>query len=313
MAATVLSHFGSQLAQALNATSDKLFPQSVATVYVPVGYAPTYWESKWLQLFDNSEYPAVTLAFVLFIWHEFVFFGRFFPYFVMDQFPYFKKYKIQDTKENDSAAYWKCVKYVILCQLFLQLPMLMLFHPVATSMGMKFLEVPFPSISTVVLSCIFCLIVEDAYHYWVHRAMHYGALYKYIHKMHHEYSAPFGIAAEYAHPIEVLVLGQGFFLGPAILLAAGVDVHVITMAWWMGLRLFETVDVHCGYDFPWSVHNWMPFWGGSDFHDYHHMAFVSNFSSSFRWWDWMFGTDAKYNAWKARTKAEKAEKAKKLQ
>jgi methylsterol monooxygenase len=32
------------------------------------------------------------------------------------------------------------------------------------------------------------------------RAMHaYTPLYKRVHKLHHEFSAPFGLAAEYAH------------------------------------------------------------------------------------------------------------------
>ncbi|TPX66727.1 hypothetical protein SpCBS45565_g04268 [Spizellomyces sp. 'palustris'] len=263
-------------------------------------YTPTYLERQWVGLFENASHPALKLALVLFIWHEVVFFGRFLPYYIMDQIPFFKKWKIQEAKENTPEMYWKCVKSVIQSQLFVQLPMMLLFHPTATWLGMRFLEVPFPSWTTIALSCLFCLAVEDCYHYFAHRLMHHGPFYKYIHKLHHEFQAPFGIAAEYAHPIEVLVVGQGFFLGPVALLAMGVDMHVLTMAVWLAVRLIETVDVHAGYDFPWSIHKILPFWGGADFHDYHHMAFVGNYSSSFRWWDWLFGTDAAYNVWKAK-------------
>ena len=35
------------------------------------------------------------------------------------------------------------------------------------------------------------------------------------------------------------------------------------------------------------------------------MAFVNNFSTSFRWFDRMFGTDDKYRAYRARVKAMK--------
>ena len=40
----------------------------------------------------------------------------------------------------------------------------------------------------------------------------------------------------------------------------GVDVHVVTMAVWLAVRLVETVDVHAGYDFPWvSTRDWIFF------------------------------------------------------
>lgn len=35
------------------------------------------------------------------------------------------------------------------------------------------------------------------------------------------------------------------------------------------------------------------------------MAFTNNFSTSFRWWDRIFGTDDKYRAYRARVKAAK--------
>ncbi|KAJ3168076.1 C-4 sterol methyl oxidase [Geranomyces variabilis] len=231
-------------------------------------YIPTFLERHWLGLFQDSSYPALKLALVLFAWMEIVFFGRFLPYYITDQIPFFQKYKIQDTKPNTPELYWKCVKSIILSQIFVQ-HLMLLFHPTAIWLGMRFSEVPFP---------------------------HYGPLYKHVHKLHHDFSAPFGIA----HPIETVVLGQGFFIGPVMLLMLGVDVHVVTKAIWLAVRLIDTVDVHAGYDFPWALHKWMPFFGGADFHDYHHMAFKGNYSSSFRWWDWLFGTDAAYNAWRAR-------------
>ena len=35
------------------------------------------------------------------------------------------------------------------------------------------------------------------------------------------------------------------------------------------------------------------------------MAFTNNYSTSFRWWDRIFGTDDKYRAYRARIKAAK--------
>ena len=59
-------------------------------------------------------------------------------------------------------------------------------------------------------------------------------------------------------------------------------------------------------DFPWSLHNIVPFWSGAEHHDFHHMAFTNNFSTSFRWWDRIFGTDTKYREYRARVQAAKS-------
>ena len=138
-----------------------------------------------------------------------------------------------------------------------------------------------------------------------HQALHTGVLYKHIHKIHHKYSAPFGLAAEYAHPAEVFILGAGTICGPLLYCYFTQNLHIFTVYLWIVLRLFQAVDAHSGYDFPWSLHNIVPFWSGAEHHDFHHMAFTNNFSTSFRWWDYMLGTDDKYRAYRARVKAMK--------
>jgi methylsterol monooxygenase len=137
-------------------------------------------------------------------------------------------------------------------------------------------------------------IVEDAWHYWTHRLMHASPfLYRNIHKIHHRYTAPFGLTAEYASPIEIMVLGLGTVGGPLLWGAITKDLHLITVYLWMVLRSLQAVDSHSGYDFPWSLHNWVPFWAGAEHHDVHHEQFKGNYASSFRWWDYCLGTEAK--------------------
>jgi methylsterol monooxygenase len=103
------------------------------------------------------------------------------------------------------------------------------------------------------IQVLFFMFMEDFYQYFMHRLLHWGVFYKYIHKQHHEFSAPFGIAAQYAHPAETLILGLGFFLGPLIWVSVTKDLHVITMAAWLAVRLLQVVDSHSGYDFPWVI------------------------------------------------------------
>ena len=56
----------------------------------------------------------------------------------------------------------------------------------------------------IVAQLIACLVVEDTWHYFVHRLLHHKRIYKYVHKVHHHFQAPFGMVAEYAHWIETI-------------------------------------------------------------------------------------------------------------
>ena len=64
--------------------------------------------------------------------------------------------------------------------------------------------------------------------------------------MHHEYTAPIGFAAPYAHWAEILILGIPSFLGPAI-----VPGHMITLWLWIALRQIEAIETHSGYASLW--------------------------------------------------------------
>lgn len=265
---------------------------------VPSGYTPTYLENKWVSYFGDS-YHTLKVAALFFVAHEIFLFGRYIPYYVADLIPQLKRYQIQADKRPTKEMIVKCLKYLFYGQVFFQLPLFMGFYPFSKFLGMTLLDLPFPSVKTIIAQSFFFLFTEDAYHFFTHWLMHKNKyLYNKIHRVHHEYQAPFGITAEYAHPLEILVLGLGFFLGPTILLSIGVNLHMFTMLIWVAVRLIETVDVHAGFSFPWSVDKYIPFWGGADFHDYHHMRIMGNYSSTFRWLDWVFGTDRNYKNYK---------------
>ena len=118
----------------------------------------------------------------------------------------------------------------------------------AVSVGMSTFEVPFPSLLTMAsqvhhlhsadqfftdvatFQLALFFVMEDFWHYFAHRGLHHKSIYKHIHKLHHEFSAPFGLAAEYAHPIEILVLGMGTVGGPLLWCwASGGNMHILTM------------------------------------------------------------------------------------
>ncbi|KAL5592625.1 hypothetical protein FOBRF1_013651 [Fusarium oxysporum] len=224
--------------------------------------------TAWYAFMQNDVYATGIMSFVL---HEVVYFGRCLPFIIMDKIPLFNKYKIQA-------------------------------HKMPTWSGMKY-HAPFPPIWKMFIQICICFVMEDTWHYWSHRALHYGPLYKSIHKMHHTYSAPFGLAAEYASPIETAILGFGVVGSPIVLLMITGDFHLFTMYIWIILRLFQAIDAHSGYDFPWSLRNFVPFWAGADHHDLHHEKFIRNYASSFRWWDYFLGTEARSAAARRRREA----------
>ncbi|XP_035555068.1 methylsterol monooxygenase 1-like [Canis lupus familiaris] len=142
--------------------------------------------------------------------------------------------------------------------------------------------------------CFGCVVIEDTWHCFLHRLLHHKEYINIFIKFIHEFQAPFRMEAEYAHP---LILGTGFFIGIMLLCD-----HVILLWAWVTIRLIETIDVHSGYDIPLSPLNMIPFNAGSWHHDFYHMNFIGNYSSTFTWWDRIFGTDSQFTVFNEKMK-----------
>ncbi|KAK4702200.1 methylsterol monooxygenase, partial [Phenoliferia sp. Uapishka_3] len=266
-------------------------------------------EKAWMSWYLYWGNPVLATGIMAFLMHEVVYFGRCIPWMLIDNYgqSWASKYKLQQAKVPTAKQQWECTKYVLKTHFSVELPQIYLFHPLATSVGMKTWEIPFPSFTTMAAQIALFFVMEDFWHYFAHRLLHHKALYKHVHKLHHEFSAPFGLAAEYAHPIEILVLGMGTVGGPLLWCwGSGGNMHIITMFVWITLRLFQAVDAHSGYDFPWSLNKILPFWAGADHHDFHHQAFTNCYSTSFRYIDAFMGTDTKYHAYRNNQAAVKA-------
>ncbi|KAM0484368.1 hypothetical protein ACHAPE_000548 [Trichoderma viride] len=266
--------------------------------------------AAWYLWMDNDTLATGLMSFFM---HEIIYFGRCLPFMIMDKIPYFHKYKIQNQKIPTLKEQWDCAAIVLVSHFTAELPQIWFFHPIATYFGMDY-GIPFPSVLTMTWQIALFFVMEDTWHYWFHRTLHYGPLYRSIHKMHHLYSAPFGLAAEYASPIETGLLGIGVVGSPILVLALTGKLHLLTMYIWITLRLFQAIDAHSGYDFPWSLRHFLPVWAGAEHHDVHHEKFIGNYASSFRWWDYMLDTEAGADAHRRRREKKLAEiKAKKGQ
>ncbi|KAF2650278.1 C-4 methyl sterol oxidase Erg25 [Lophiostoma macrostomum CBS 122681] len=278
--------------------------------YVSLNYA----EKLWLAWYTYMQNDILATGLMSLAMHEAVYFGRSLPWVIIDAIPWFRKYKIQQHKIPTKYEQFQCASLVLLSHFTVEIVQIWGFHPFCQFFGLD-TSVPFPSITKMAYQIAIFFIMEDTWHYWAHRAMHWGPLYRSVHKIHHQYSAPFGLAAEYASPIEVMVLGIGTVTGPILYCAITRDLHILTMYFFIVLRLFQAIDAHSGYEFPWSLHHFLPFWAGAEHHDVHHERFIGNYSSSFRWWDYVLDTEAGPEAAKRRRekKIQSAAARKKVQ
>lgn len=256
-------------------------------------------EKLWASWYAYMNNDTLATGLLFFLTHEIMYFGRCLPWFIIDSIPYFNKYKIQPTYIPSKKEQWECMKSVLKYHILVEALPIWTFHPMCKRLGIS-VSVPFPSLKSMLLQWCLFFFLEDTWHYWAHRLFHYGPFYKYIHKQHHRYAAPFGLAAEYLHPVETMSLGFGTVGFPMIYAAITHDLHLFTVTCWIVFRLFQAVDSHSGYDFPWSLNKFVPFWAGLEHHDLHHHYFIGNYASSFRWWDYGLDTEAGPEAKKER-------------
>ncbi|KAJ8504626.1 hypothetical protein OPV22_005512 [Ensete ventricosum] len=201
------------------------------------------------------------------------------------------KYKLQPKVHVPVADVLKCYKNVVKTFLFAVGPLQLVSFPTIKWVGIR-TGLPLPSLWEAAAQLAVYFVVEDYFNYWLHRALHSRWGYDHIHRVHHEFTAPVGFAAPYAHWAEVLILGFPAFLGPAI-----APCHILVFWLWFVLRHVEAIETHCGYDFPQTPTKYIPFYGGAEYHDYHHYVggrSHSNFASVFTYCDYIYGTDKGY-------------------
>ncbi|KAI9325326.1 hypothetical protein DFJ73DRAFT_869985 [Zopfochytrium polystomum] len=233
------------------------------------------FERVWVWLFENNSYPDLTIGMLFFAVMELSLIARLAMYWVFDRIPAMQKYRIQQSLGRQ-PPFADVVKNILFSTVVFQIPIALTFTQTLSSLNANVATVPLPSLPMIAAQILWFLVAYDFSEYWVHRALHWGPLYKYVHKVHHEAQTPYGLIAEYMHPVEFFAIGICVSLGPMI----------------------------------YGAQSFVPFFTGADWHDYHHYAFVGNYSAIFRVWDRVFGTDVGYNRHQeklAKMRAQKAE------
>ncbi|CAG2212194.1 FAXDC2 [Mytilus edulis] len=250
-----------------------------------------FWQNLWdsvYKLFGKNDFAVGVIGSILFT--NCVIWGANAIFLVLDTTGkpgFLMKYKVQMEKNVpvDRKKLKKAVKLVLFNGFVVAFPMTLLGIYTMKLRGCAF-SGDLPTFTRVVVDIIMFSLVEEFGFYYSHRLMHHPIVYKYIHKIHHEWTAPIGIICIYAHPLEhCLVNMMPVILGPIIM-----GSHLSTTWMWYFITLVSTTISHCGYHFP--------FLPSQEAHDFHHQMFINCFGV-LGILDRLHGTDKIFRASKA--------------
>jgi len=248
----------------------------------------------------------VIMSFMTFIFHELIWLTLNFPYLMFDDYKLFQKYRIQ--KNNEPIKHeirWGAFRNILKGHIFQLLPIQIITYPLLKMVG--FTAGPeLPSWSVFWLQFIVFNIIEDTGFYWVHRYMHTPWAFKNFHSVHHQYIQPFSLTGEIAHPVEFIFNFLIPLIGGPFLMGLLQGVHITTFWFWLFFREARSVDAHSGYNLPFHPLRCLNFiYGGPLAHDFHHQLAGRNSNfGGYKIWDWLMGTDKKFNEWQNKQKSK---------
>jgi methylsterol monooxygenase len=172
------------------------------------------------------------------------------------------RYKVQPgtNEQVDTKCLMKVAGQVLLNYFVVNIPFIYLSYPLMKWRGLPPLK-ELPNFSRVLIEMTMFALIQEILFYYLHRLFHSGYLYRFIHKKHHEWTAPIALTALYCHPLEQLIVNVlPLFLGVFI-----VGSHMATIWLWYTIVIMIVINDHSGYH--------LPFLRSPEFHDFHHLKF----------------------------------------
>lgn len=132
------------------------------------------------------------------------------------------------------------------------------------------------------LSLLAFMLLHESYYYWLHRWMHQPAVFKIVHKIHHESKIASPFTAFSFHPLEGLL--QAIFL-PIMLMILPMHYYVIILQ--LTIMTLSSVINHLDIEiYPKNSTNILSKWViGATHHALHHQEFKYNYGLYFTIWD----------------------------
>ncbi len=197
----------------------------------------------------------------------------------------FKRFKIQTKNATSSDFFQEILHSIQTSFIFGGISLVVLFSPF-TEYTQIYKDISTYPIWWVPVSLLLSLVFHDTYFYWLHRLMHTGFAYKYIHLIHHKSTNPSPWAAYSFHIIEAVL--EGLVIIPLVLI---IPMAPLTIGLFILLGFMINVYGHLGFEVlpnNFRCSFLFKFLNTSVYHNMHHSHVDGNYSLYFRHWDlWM--------------------------
>ncbi|XP_072170718.1 fatty acid hydroxylase domain-containing protein 2-like isoform X2 [Diadema setosum] len=248
--------------------------RNTVTYYLQLfwGVSGDFWMRQWGKIYDffEGDHLNISLAAESFLIIQYWIVCAFFLTVDIYKWPsVLLRYKIQ-SNQNDPIPPGKlrrAVLTVIANQTVVVLPLALAVYYYMGWRECGFSPAELPTFQWVMIELFVFLVIEEMGFYYSHRLFHHPRLYKYIHKKHHEWTAPISVVAIYAHPIEHIFANTL----PAVMGPMVMGSHIATLCMWLTIAQTSAIISHCGYHFP-----LLP---SPEAHDFHHLKFTNNYGT----------------------------------